>query len=102
MKEVIVIEWTDLALQDLDSIYSFISKDSVKNADLFIEELILNVEEISLFPQRGRIIPQIKKDFYREIFVGTYRIMYKIEDKTIFIMGIIHMSMDFNLGKFQK
>ena len=97
-----VIEWTDLALNDLDSIYTFILKDSSKNANLVVRELLNNVDEIYLFPKRGRKIPQIGKDYYREILVGTYRIMYKIDGDSIYIMGIIHMAIDFTFEKLKK
>ena len=64
------IEWTDFALKDLDTIYIFISKDSPEKAESFIKELIQNIDEINQFPQKGRIIPQINKEYYREIFIG--------------------------------
>lgn len=91
------VEWTDLALQDLDIIYKYISKDSVNNASVFIDELIKNFDDLGKFPNRGRVIPQLKKTYYREIFVGNYRVMYKLEENYIYIMAVVNMSMDFNL-----
>ena len=91
------IEWTDLAIQDLDIIHEYISKDSVNNSNGFIDELFRNVDELNKFPNRGRVIPQIEKEYYREIFVGNYRIMYKLDEEHIYIMAVINMSMDFNL-----
>jgi plasmid stabilization system protein ParE len=97
-----IIEWTDLAIEDLNSIHNYICKDSLNHANSFIDELIKYVDELYEFPKRGRIIPQIKKEYYREIFVGNYKIMYKIEENYIYIMAIINMSMDFNLKMLQK
>lgn len=92
-----VIEWTDLAIQDLDIIYNYISKDSVNNASIFIDELIKNIDNLVKFPNQGRVIPQVKKDYYREIFVGNYRVMYKLEENYIYILAVINMSINFNL-----
>lgn len=96
------IEWTDLALQDLDLIYSYISKDSLDNAKKIVEEILGNIDELILFPEKGRIIPKINKSYYREIFVAPYRIMYKNEEKSIFIVGVIHMATDFTPDKLHK
>ena len=84
------IEWTDFAIKDLDIIFEYISKDSVKNANDFIDKLIQNVEELKQFSNRGRVIPQINRDYYREIFIGNYRVMYKIDKDIIYIMAVIN------------
>lgn len=40
----------------------------------------------------GRIIPEKELSFFREIFVGRYRVMYCVMPDTIYIMTIQHMS----------
>jgi hypothetical protein len=53
------------------------------------------------FPLKGRIIPEVRKDYYRETFVFTYRIMYKISDKKISILAIHSMRRNLNVNKIK-
>ena len=54
-----LVKWTDLALEDLDSIYSYISKNSKANAKKLMKEILSSVDELVFFPRRGRVIPII-------------------------------------------
>jgi len=51
------IKWTELALDDLESIRVYISKDSQFYARQFIERLFDSTEKLQDFPQLGRRIP---------------------------------------------
>ena len=96
------IEWTDLAIQDLYSITEYIAKDSINNANSVYEEIFNSIEDLTKFSRKGRKIPKIEEDFYREIFVSSFRIMYKIEDETIFIVAIFHMAKNFEISDLLK
>jgi len=87
--------WTDFAVQDLTKLREYIAKDSIKNANIMFEEILISTKDLSRFPKKGRVIPNINKDFYREYFVSTFRVMYKIEEESVFIAGVFHMSRDF-------
>lgn len=89
------LEWTDSAIKDMILIRDHISKDSKINADKVFLKIINLVEEIISFPEKGRIIPEIKKESCKEIFVYSYRIMYKITGDVIYIFAVIHMARDF-------
>jgi addiction module RelE/StbE family toxin len=91
MAEVI---WSPSSLRDVDDIAEFISKDSPEQAAIFIERLIEKTDRLAEYPLSGRIIPEIGKENTREIIYGSYRIMYLIEDKEVWITGIIHGARD--------
>lgn len=38
----------------------------------------------------GRVIPELGDEARREILVGAYRVMYRIEEDQIFIVAIVH------------
>ena len=84
------IIWAPSALKDINSIADYISRDSVDQASLFVLRLIEMTDHLIDFPLSGRIIPEIEKEFCREIIYGSYRIMYKIVKKDIWITGIVH------------
>ncbi len=92
---MVCLIWTDNALEDMNEIYSFISRDSNFYAKNVVQKIRERVLSIKLFPNRGRLIPEINDTNYREIFQWRYRIMYKIAGDNIYILSIIHGARDF-------
>lgn len=90
------IIWAPSALEDLDSIAEYISRDSVDQAALFINRIIEMVDQLEYFPQSGRIIPEIKNRNCRELIYSTYRIMYRIVKREIWITGVVHGARDWH------
>lgn len=90
------ITWSPSAIDDINSIADFISRDSPDNAALFIDRIIESTNQLKDFPFSGRIIPEIDNELCREIIYGAYRIMYKIENDDIWITGIVHGARDWN------
>lgn len=84
------VVWAPSALRDIESIAEYISRDSVDQASLFVLRLIQITDRLESFPSSGHIIPEIKNKICREIIYGSYRIMYKIVNKDIWITGIVH------------
>jgi len=82
--------WSASALEDVDSIAEYIARDSEDEAALFATRLIEATDRLARFPESGRIIPEISQTSCREIFVGSYRIMYRIEGEEIWITGVVH------------
>ena len=90
------IIWSPTAIEDIDSIADFIAKDSIYHAAVFVSRLIETTDQLQEFPYSGRIIPEINNERNREIIYKSYRIMYHIEEKEIWITGIVHGSRDWN------
>lgn len=84
------IIWSPSALKDIESIAEYISRDSADQASLFVLRLIKAIDYVKDFPFSGRIIPEISNRLSREIIYGSYRVMYKIVRKDIWITGVIH------------
>ena len=50
-----------------------------------------NSQSSNFFSLKGRVIPELKKEgitIYRELITQPWRIMYKIENDTVYIMAI--------------
>ena len=75
---MVKIVWTDFAIEDLKLIHEFISKDSKRYADRFVEKVINRVDQIENFPKSGRVVPELNIDSIRELIEGNYRIIYKL------------------------
>ena len=91
---MVEITLSENAIEDIEQISEFISKDSSDRAALFVGRLIDATEKLSQYPNSGRIIPEVKKEEYRETIYGAYRIMYKLEPNEVLILAIIHSARD--------
>ncbi len=87
--------WTEPALEDLNSIKAYISKDSPFYAKRFIERLFEVAEKLADFPELGRKVPEANyQESIREIIFQNYRIIYLIQDNNINILAVIHGNRD--------
>lgn len=80
--------WSPAALDDVDAIAEYIARDSVDQAALFVTRLFEATERLGDFPDSGRVIPELADAACREIFVGPYRLMYRVEDNDVWITGV--------------
>jgi len=91
---MVKIIWTQRSLTDLKSIAEYISQDSIKYASLTIERLIDVTKYLETNPKIGRMVPEMgRKDKFREIIYGSYRIIHKITSTlTVHILTVLHSS----------
>lgn len=79
------------AYRDIDLIAEYIAQDSIDRAALFVIKLMNYTEKLETYPRTGRMIPEINDESCRELFFGSYRIMYRIlENDDINITGVVH------------
>jgi toxin ParE1/3/4 len=77
---MVKVIWTDSAIQDLDDIGNFISKDSERYAEVTVERLFNSVDILEEFPRAGKMVTEFENEFIRELIRGSYRIVYHIID----------------------
>ena len=82
------IIWSPLSVERLEDIYDYIAMDNKIAAVTLIEEIFEKVETLKRNAQRGRIVPEAERKDIRELFVGEYRIIYKIEKDQIVILTV--------------
>ena len=82
------IIWSQLASERLENIFEFISKDNIVAAQNLTERIFEKVESLADNPERGRIVPEVKRNNIREIFESEYRIIYRLESKRVSILTI--------------
>ena len=86
--------WAPSALDDVESIAAYIAKDSVEMASLFVSRLFDATDRLQEFAFSGRMIPEINNPDCRKVIYGTYRIMYRVEKKEVWVTGVIHGARD--------
>jgi toxin ParE1/3/4 len=84
------IIWSKEALDDIDSIAEFISRDSLRHAQQVVERLFELGDTIIEQPKAGRVVPELGKDDIRERFLYSYRLIYEIGVNEIFVLAVIH------------
>jgi len=90
------IIWSQSALDDLAGIQEYIARDSAYYAEKFVDDAFLAVERLKEFPESGRIVPERNNPDFREIIFGSYRILYKLIDKDVYIVTIMHSRRDYS------
>ena len=87
------VNWTMQAMEDLADIDAYISESSEKYADFVVSSIMATTDQIGLFPQSGRVVPETRINSIRELIILKYRIIYQIAsiDK-INILTIRHSS----------
>jgi toxin ParE1/3/4 len=44
--------------------------------------------------EQGRVVPELDEPTVRELVVGSYRVIYEIDEETVYILGLIHGARD--------
>ena len=86
------IRWTEQALEDLRSIHDFIGRDSPTFASLIVEKVILAIEQLTEYPDLGRIVPEWGDSAIREIILRPYRLIYRRNPEMVEILTIFQSS----------
>jgi plasmid stabilization system protein ParE len=89
------VRWTEPALEDMEGIQDYISKDSDFYARQFIERIFEVAKNLEDFPGLGRKVPETKeREDVRELIFQGYRIIYLHQADHVYIVTVIHGSRD--------
>lgn len=86
------IRWSNDAIEDLKEICRFIALDSPYYAKIFNDRIFEVVENLKLFPEMGRWVPESDVPKARELIYKSYRIIYQNKGDYLEIITIIHGS----------
>lgn len=83
------IKWTNLATDRVYDIASYIALDSAVEAEKWIDNIFDYVQRLKTFPESGRYVPElVNRTNKRELVFKNYRIIYRIEKLTIYILTV--------------
>jgi addiction module RelE/StbE family toxin len=82
------IIWSPLAASRLESVFDYINEENETAAYKMVNRILKKVESLSKYSKRGRMVPEASREEIREVFVGEYRIIYRIEAKSLIILTI--------------
>lgn len=84
------ISWSPEAVEDIEEIAAYIEKDSPHYAQAVVERLLAASHDLDEFPLRGRVVPELNDSRYRECFIYSYRMIYRVEENEVLIVAVIH------------
>lgn len=63
---------------DIEQIKDYIATYSPAAASKFVDGVFDSVERLSIFPEQGRMVPEIGRPALQEVFYRQYRIIYEL------------------------
>ena len=94
------VSWTPQAIDDLEAICLFISRDSPQYAAIFADRAFVSTDRLVEHPRSGRVVPEIDSEDIREIILGSYRLIYRICDNQVQMITVHHGARQFDPKKF--
>ena len=86
------IIWVSVAHADLVEIIQHIRAYNPSAAADNFKKIKDSVSELKLFPQQGRIVPELKQQgilHYRELIVPPWRVIYRLTDHQVYVLSVI-------------
>jgi toxin ParE1/3/4 len=87
------VVFTPAAEADLNEIWFEIALDNIAAADRTIDHIRKRTEQLSVFPELGRVRPDVAEDV-RSLVVGSYIVLYRIGADVADIVRIVHGARD--------
>lgn len=86
------IRWTERASKDALGIFDYIADQSPAYAESVYERILSRPLQLELFPESGSIVPEYERPDIRELFVYSFRIIYRLEADEVRVLTVIHGS----------
>ena len=76
--------------------------DNPVTAERWVDKIFDKVEKLSDFPERGRVAPELNNKIIREIIIGNYRVIYKMETNEISVLTVRHVKQVLSIEEVSK
>ena len=84
------VVWSPEAIEDVESIAAYISRDSEHYAGAVVEKILGLTRNIASSPYAGRAVSELGDESIRERIIYSYRLIYRIKGNVITIAAVIH------------
>jgi len=97
--EIYDVRFLGEALDDLEEIVLYIAQDSRTAALRMHDKIIDKARDLSVFPKRGRPVPDKKMSAagYRMLGIKPYIAFYRVVDRNVFIYRVLHRATNYPL-----
>lgn len=97
--------WSDAARDDLRAIAFHIAIDSLENALEVVDALERRAALLARLSTRGRVVPELRRlagTRFREVIEAPWRIVYRVEDTSVFVVAVIDSRRDLQTWLLQQ
>ncbi len=84
------VVWSPLAEQRALEAVHYIAQDRPQAASAWLEELLERVGKLDQMARRGRVVREIGRPAFREIFHAPYRVIYRVDTSRLVILTLRH------------
>src|SRR2546428_10275662 len=81
------VVWTKRGYSTLDEAVDYVAQDSLTAAQQLLESALDSAESLSMFGERGRIVPELQQPNVRELLIQRYRLIYEVFDAKVEILA---------------
>lgn len=71
-------------------------------AEAFLQRIFATARSLPIFPERGRLVPELEDPGVREVFVDRFRVWYEPRQDAVWITRLVHGSRDLLLAWGRK
>ena len=90
---MVKVNWSKQAIEDLYHIREYLSLTSPRFADAIVDGIFEKEHLLATHPFIGRMVPEFRRKYIRELLYKQYRIVYHIvSDSQIDVMAVHHSS----------
>ena len=82
--------WSPIAVGHLESIARYVAQTSPLYADRLVDRILSHTDQVGAFPESGRRVPEARDEDIREVFEGSYRIMYYVQATRVDVIAVVH------------
>ncbi len=93
------VRFTPSARSQFLSAFEHIRCDNPKAAGQFRDRVGKKLKRLEDYPESGRLIPEFQELPHREIVIFPYRVFYRVEKKTIWVLAFWHGAQDVDKPK---
>ncbi len=94
------VTWSPRAVDRVTEIARYIAADRPDAARKWIDTLFARVARLGTHPAAGRRVPELPlRRELREVLVGAYRVLYRVDRAQVVILTVRHAARRFDRGE---
>jgi len=97
-----MVIWSEPAKADLRSIHDFIAHDSQHYAKKVTQDIREKTDVLDGLPKMGKKVPEVNDEAVRELSLYSYRIIYEIKNRGVFVLAVVHKRRDLKAGDIPR
>jgi len=87
----LTVTFSESAVGDLADVRDWYTGQGVPDVGArLVGEVIARVEQISAFPESGRVVPEFETPWLRELIYPPFRIVYRVDDDRLRVVRVWH------------